>query len=124
MSRMGMRGRNKGKRKNLFILKYLLLISLGLGIVLFYVWERVELLEAGYKIKEREEKKGNLIEKKEGLLLSAARLKSPQRLEKIGREEMGLIVPQSIRTVYSNRKLKTTESTETKKPGMDTDKNN
>ncbi|MCK4261781.1 hypothetical protein KAU86_01400 [bacterium] len=94
--------RNKGKRKNLFIFKYLLLASLCLGIVLFYVWERVELLEAGYKIKERGKRKEKLTEEREALLLRVARLKSPQRLERIAGEEIGLIAPrpgQSIRTI-------------------------
>ncbi len=101
------RNRNKGKRKNLFIFKYLLLASLCLGIVLLYVWERVQLLEAGYKIKEGEKRKERLIQDREVLLLKTARLKSPQRLERIAREEMGLIAPQSIRTIYSTCLLET-----------------
>ncbi len=91
--------RNKNKRKEIFIFKYLLLTALCLSIVLFYVWERVKILEVGYKIKERGERKEKLIQEREILLLRAARLKSPQRLERIAREEIGLIAPQSIRTI-------------------------
>lgn len=91
--------RNKSKRKNLFIFKYLLLASLCLSIVLFYVWERVELLEAGYNIREKEGRKEKLMQEREILLLRAARFKSPQRLERIAREEIGLIFPNEVRVI-------------------------
>ena len=106
---MKKKGRKK-KKRNLFVRKCLLLIVIFLSVILFYVWERVERLEAGYKIREMVKRRNMLSEEKELLLSEAARLKSPQRIEKIAREELGLIVPagrKSIRRIaveYKNVK--------------------
>ncbi|NOX97800.1 MAG: hypothetical protein GXO98_07075 [Nitrospirae bacterium] len=94
--------RKRKKKKNFFIWKYLILTILFFSIILFYVWERVARLEAGYRIKEKVKQRDRLIEKNELFLSEAVSLKAPQRLERIAREELGLIVPtegESIRRI-------------------------
>ena len=86
-------GKKKRRKGNFFIWKCLVLTIIFFSIILFYVWERVERLEGGYKIRERTKKRDSLIDEKELLLSEAVSLKSPQRLERIAREELGLIVP-------------------------------
>lgn len=100
------KGRKKKRRKrSFFIWKCLILTIIFFSIILFYVWERVERLEAGYKIRERVKRRDRLVEENELLLSEAVRLKSPQRLERISREKLGLIVPtdgKSIRRIVIN----------------------
>lgn len=104
-----MRGKakNKGgkKKRGFFIEKCLILIVIAFSLVLLYVWERVERLEAGYRIRERAKRRDELIEEKDILLSEVIGLKSPQRLERIAREELGLVVPtkgKSIRRLVVN----------------------
>lgn len=99
-------GKKKAKKRNFFTWKYLILTILSFSIVLFYVWERVGVLKDGYKITKRTERKNKLNEEKRLLRSEAAYLKSPQRLERIARGELGLIVPtngKSIRRIAINR---------------------
>ncbi len=99
-------GKKKKKKRNLFTWKYLILTILSFSLVLFYVWERVGILKDGYKIRKRTERKNKLNEEKRLLRSEAAYLKSPQRLEKIARGELGLIVPtngKSIRRIVINK---------------------
>ncbi|MCD5401338.1 septum formation initiator family protein [candidate division NPL-UPA2 bacterium] len=96
--------KEKGKR-SFFVWKCLILIIIFFSIILLYVWGKVELLEAGFEIRERTGRKRKLSEERELLLSEAARLKSPQRLERIAKEELGLIVPtdgKSIRRIVIN----------------------
>ncbi len=100
--------KKKGKKKkggNFFIWKCLILTITFFSLILFYVWGRVERLEAGFEIRERLRRKDKLIEENELLLSEVAGLKSPQRLERIAREELGLRTPpagKSIRRIVIN----------------------
>jgi len=60
-------GKKKGKKRNFFTWKYLILTILSISIVLFYVWERVGILKDGYKIRKMTKRKNELSEEK-GLL--------------------------------------------------------
>lgn len=94
------------KKRSSFTGKCLILTIIFFSIILFYVWGRVERLEAGYKIRERVKSRDRLIKEKDILLSQAVRLKSPQRLERIAGEELGLIVPtdgKSIRRIVINQ---------------------
>ncbi len=99
-------GKRKKKKRNFFTWKYLILTILSISIVLFYVWERVGILKDGYKIRKMTKRKNELSEEKGLLRSEAAYLKSPQRLERIAREELGLIAPtngKSIRRIVINQ---------------------
>ena len=103
----GKKKRKKGRKKSFFIWKCLILTIVSFSIILFYVWERVERLEAGYKVRKKVKRENELIEENELLLSEAVRLKSPQRLERIAREELGLIIPTDGKSI---RRIKEVDS--------------
>ncbi len=51
--------------------------------LLGYVWTRVQVVETGYRLRQREADRERLQEENRSLLVEAATLKSPQRLEEI-----------------------------------------
>lgn len=100
--------KKKKKKKNLLIWKCLFLTVIFFTVILFYAGERVEILGTGYRIRAKTNRKRKLIEEKESLTLEAVRLKSPQRLERISKEELGLVYPtdrKSIRRITISRKM-------------------
>lgn len=60
---------------------------------LFYVWTRVATVRLGYAISEAGSDHQQLVEENRGLRIEVAALKSPQRLEQIGRERFRLRPP-------------------------------
>ena len=91
--------RKKGRRGDFFIWKCLILSVIFFSLILLYVWGKVELLEAGFGIRERTGRERELSEERELLLSEVARLKSPQRLERIAREELGLVAPPAGKSI-------------------------
>ena len=57
---------------------------------LFYVWTRHEVITWGYRISEAASHQSELKQANRELRLEAASLRSPRRIEKIAREELGL----------------------------------
>lgn len=98
--------KNRGRRKkSFFVWKCLIFAIIFFSLILFYVWGRVECLEIGYQVTERAKRRDRLIGENELLLSEAIGLKSPQRLERIAKEELGLVVPpagESIRRLVIN----------------------
>ncbi|MBI1909766.1 MAG: cell division protein FtsL [Deltaproteobacteria bacterium] len=67
---------------------------------LFYVWSRIQTLEKGYRLGELRKTHDELKEIYHSLSLEAATLKSPQRLETIGRERFGLVPPRESQLIF------------------------
>lgn len=63
-----------------------------------YVWTRVKVMEVGYRIRNLEEQQEKLKEENRALLVEAATLRSPQRLELLA-TQLGLKRP-SEKQVY------------------------
>lgn len=70
-----------------------------------YVWTRVQVVESGYRIRSLQEQKDRLKEENRSLMVEAATLKSPQRLEQIARD-MGLKRPIEDQIVYLKKDAK------------------
>jgi cell division protein FtsL len=60
---------------------------------LFYVWTRHEATSWGYRISEAAQSQSELKQTNRELRLEAASLRSPARIEKIARKELGLDFP-------------------------------
>lgn len=93
------RKRKRRKSKHFLTGKFFILGGALFFIVLFYVWERTECMEASNGIRGRNRKKNELVKERELLLLETLRFKSPQRLESIAREEFGLVVPAGSKSI-------------------------
>ena len=75
-------------------------ISASLLLVgLFYVWTRMQIVQAGYEISALESKNKELANRKRELMLEIASLRSPEELEKKARKQ-GLVVPSINRVVH------------------------
>ncbi len=72
---------------------WIVMLSLFLGELFFYTWCRVNNVNLGYEVAQETEKKTKLIAYQENLKIELARLKSPERIEKIAREQLGLVRP-------------------------------
>lgn len=79
---------------------------------LFYIGIHVQGVEIGYKINAQQKIKQELINQNKALSAEIAVLKSPERLEKIATEQLGLAVPREKQFVYFNMQPVITASKE------------
>ncbi|MBA3017229.1 MAG: cell division protein FtsL [Proteobacteria bacterium] len=61
--------------------------------LLIYTWSRVQCVKAGYEISNENNKNRKLINLQNNLKVEIARLKSPERLADIARNQLGLKTP-------------------------------
>ncbi len=87
------RVRRSSRRDPLHILRLLLVFSLLLVLSISYLWVRLATVEVGYQISEANRQRYRLLEENRRLKMEVANLKSPGRIERIGREELGLHHP-------------------------------
>jgi cell division protein FtsB len=88
----------KPKRKTMTGL-WIVLIVLFFAEALFYVWCRVQCVNAGYGIDGERGRRQALLKERSTLNIELARLKSPERIETIARTRYGLIMPNAKQTV-------------------------
>ena len=68
-------------------------MGLFIGELLFYTWCRVQSIQVRYEISELTADQDRLVMLQDNLKIELARLKSPQRIAKIAKERLGLILP-------------------------------
>ena len=78
-------------RKQIYVIIFLMLLIIGTS--LGYVWSAFERTQIGYDLSKLQTKKLELIELNRKLRLELAVLKSPQNLEKIASQKLGLKQP-------------------------------
>ena len=61
--------------------------------LLFYTWCRVQYVRVNYEITEQTNRIRKLSAMQDNLKIELARLKSPQRITKIARTQLGLVTP-------------------------------
>lgn len=72
----------------------LLFILLFLGELFAYAWCRVQCVKTGYAISNITDKNKRLIALGENLSIEFERLKSPNRIATIAKEQLGLMIPE------------------------------
>lgn len=97
-------GRIKRKKKNKqrnpkVTIAYLLLMFAFIAELLFYTWCRVQYVRVKYEIQEQTTRFRKLSAMQDNLKIELARLKSPQRITKIARTQLGLVTPTSKQTI-------------------------
>ena len=86
--------RKKRKARNPKILAAgLVFMGLFIAELLFYTWCRVQSIQVRYEISELGANQERIVRLQDNLKIELARLKSPQRIAKIAREQLGLILP-------------------------------
>jgi cell division protein FtsL len=82
------------------IRRFDLLQSLVLGgavlvVILFYVWQHVQVVRLGYEVEYLAGERAALVQQQKELRLEVARLMSLRRVEEIARGQLGLTSPKS-----------------------------
>ena len=94
--------KKKAKRKQRnpkIIAAYFFLMLVFIVELLFYAWCRVQYVRIKYEIADQMTKTKQLSAMQDNLKIELARLKSPQRITKIAKTQLGLITPTTEQTL-------------------------
>jgi len=72
---------------------WILLMCFFIAELLFYTWARVQNVRIGYEINQASAQHQKLTTMQNNLKIETAHLKSPERISKIAREQLGLTMP-------------------------------
>ena len=81
-------------------------VALGVlfvAVLLFSGWQRVELLQHGYRLEQMQKARGDEEEINRHLRLEIETLKSPQRIEELAIRRLKLVVPQTGSAIVIER---------------------
>ncbi|AMV73117.1 hypothetical protein JCM30471_15280 [Desulfuromonas carbonis] len=84
------------------LLPVLLFMALLLAVSLFYVWSRLQVTNLEYDISSLEGRLRNLQQESRGLQVEVASLSSPQRIEQVARQRLGLHLPTPQQVITVN----------------------
>jgi cell division protein FtsL len=87
------------KRNPKVTIAWLVLMFAFIAELLFYTWCRVQYVRIKYEIQEQTTRIRKLSAMQDNLKIELARLKSPQRISKIAREQLGLVTPSPKQTI-------------------------
>ncbi len=73
---------------------WVVIILILMGEFLFYTWCRVQCTKTGYKIADEKKRNRDLLKLKKNLRVELAGLKSPDRIGRIAREQLKLVMPE------------------------------
>ncbi len=73
---------------------WVVLLLILMGELLFYTWCRVQCVRSGYRITEEKKRNKELLTLQKNLQVELAGLKSPDRIGRIAREQLGLVMPE------------------------------
>ena len=75
------------------LLTPLLVLAPFVGLGLMHVTSRVLVVGVGYELSRLEQENHDLLRQNDGLRVELAALKNPARLERVGREQLGMVPP-------------------------------
>ena len=85
------------------IIASMVLIIAFIAEMLFYAWCRTQYVNVNYRIQEQTIRKRNLEAMQDHLKIELRRLKSPRRIAKIAREQLGMVMPTPQQTIILPR---------------------
>ena len=83
----------KNARSTRIVIIWFIIMAVFISELLIYTWSRVQCIKTGYEISNENNKNRNLINLQNNLKVELARLKSPERLAKIAKNQLGLKTP-------------------------------
>jgi cell division protein FtsL len=90
-----MKRRKKQTRNPKILAACLVFMGLFITELLFYTWCRVQSIQVRYEISELGANQEQMVRLQDNLKIELARLKSPQRISKIAKQQLGLVAPTS-----------------------------
>ena len=95
-----MKRKRRGKQHNpKMIGAALVLMLVFIAEMLFYAWCRTQYVNVNYQIQEQTIRQRNLLAMQDHLKIELRRLKSPRRIAKIAREQLGMVMPTTQQTI-------------------------
>ena len=94
-----MKRRKKKTRNPKLLVVSLVIMGLFIAELLFYTWCRVQSIQTRYEISELNVKQKQLVTHQDNLKIELARLKSPKRIAKIAKQQLGLSAPSNKQLV-------------------------
>ncbi|MDJ0987768.1 MAG: cell division protein FtsL [Desulfobacterales bacterium] len=94
-----MKRRKKKTRNPKLLVVSLVIMGLFIAELLFYTWCRVQSIQTRYEISELKVKQKQLVTHQDNLKIELARLKSPKRIAKIAKQQLGLSAPSNKQLV-------------------------
>jgi cell division protein FtsL len=95
-----MKNKKKQKQRNPKVTAaFLCLMFVFIAELLFYTWCRVQSVRVKYEIAEQTSRAKQRSAMQDNLKIELARLKSPSRISKIAKTQLGLITPTSKQTI-------------------------
>ena len=95
---MGKKKKRKQRNPKLTVI-FLCLMLVFIAELFFYTWCRVQSVRIRYEITEQTSRIRQLSAMQDNLKIEFARLKSPSRIAKIARTQLGLITPTSKKMI-------------------------
>jgi cell division protein FtsL len=81
------------------IIAVMVLMFAFIAEMLFYAWCRNQYVNVNYMIQEQSIRKRKLEAMQDNLKIELGRLKSPRRIAKIAREQLGMVMPTPQQTI-------------------------
>ena len=78
---------------------WIIFMAVFIAELFLYTWCRVNYIDVGYEISKETKKQHELIALQNNLKIELASLKSPERIAKIAKDQLGLIVPSKGQTI-------------------------
>jgi cell division protein FtsL len=95
---MGKKKKHQQRNPKVIVI-FLFLMLVFIAELLFYTWCRVQSVRIKYEITEQTSRTRQLSAMQDNLKIEFARLKSPSRIAKIARTQLGLITPTSTKMI-------------------------
>jgi cell division protein FtsL len=95
---MGNKKKRKQRNPKVTVI-FLCLMLVFIAELLFYTWCRVQSVRIKYEITEQTSRIRQMSAMQDNLKIEFARLKSPSRIAKIARTQLGLITPTSTKII-------------------------
>jgi len=90
-----MKRKKRKKRNPKMLAACLVFMGLFITELLVYTWSRVQCIQVRYEISELAADQQRLVMLQENLKIELARLKAPQRIASIAKQQLGLVAPTS-----------------------------
>ena len=78
---------------------WIIFMAVFIAELFLYTWCRVNYIDVGYEISEENKKQNELIALQNNLKIELASLKSPERISKIAKDQLGLKAPTKSQTI-------------------------
>jgi len=78
---------------------WIIFMAVFIAELFLYTWCRVNYIDVGYEISKETKKQNELIALQNNLKIELASLKSPERISKIAKDQLGLKAPTKSQTI-------------------------